>query len=176
MLGFKLKRILFVFISLLSCNSIAKPNTMQFLGATSNQTCIIEVNGSSSNPVVLLETVTVNDLVLPASYAGEKWFELSLRDCIPLQADDVYLTKLVGNATSEGNLINAAGDAENVALQLLNSNKEPIELYQPAVLEIDMPTGANKGKLRLGVRYLSEEGNATAGSVISNLQYLVTYN
>ncbi|NAW70376.1 hypothetical protein CAG53_03815 [Vibrio sp. V26_P1S5P106] len=160
----------------LSSGVFARHNTLRIMGSTSNQTCTIEVNGSTRNPIVLLEAVMVNRLFKPDSYFGEKWFDLALRECLPQQIEEVYLTQLAGDTTEAGNLKNTGGDAQNVELQVINHKRERIDLSTPPLLEVVLPAGQTEGRLTLGIRYFSERGDATAGSVLSSIQYLVSYN
>ncbi|WP_158012912.1 fimbrial protein [Salinivibrio kushneri] len=163
-----------VVVSLVFSQS-ANANKVRLLGATTNQTCVIEVNGSSSNPVVLLPTVAIDKLLTPSSIAGETWFEFSLRDCIPSQARNVYVTRLIGEASTEGNLVNSNGSAKNVVLQLMASSGIPIDINDLASVELNVVPEQGNANISIGVRYLSEKGSATSGSIVSRIQYLVTY-
>jgi Fimbrial protein. len=155
------------------CQTVAA-NTVDIFGATTTQTCTVEVDGTNNNTIIFLPIVAIEDLQNPASAAGETWFEFSLRGCISSRLEDVYVTKLIGETSAGGNLANN-GSANNVVLQLMSSDKAPIDLNRVPSLELDTNPNLGEAKTELGVRYLTEQGNATSGSIIANLEYLITY-
>ena len=83
---------------------------------------------------------------------------------------------LGNNITTAGNLGNT-GTATNVALQLLDSvGGTSINLTAGSAVEgLNVAAGADSASHDFAVQYISETGSATAGRVISSVQYAVSY-
>lgn len=156
-------------------------NTIQFQGEVTDQTCAVTVNGNASSPTVLLPTVSTADLATAGNTAGETHFTIGLSGCTaPTTAARAINTVFVGNqVTTDGNLGNT-GTATNVALQLF----DPAVAAKRFVLSsssgyaapgLSLAVGATSASYDFGVRYISENGSATAGSVLGSVQYAVSY-
>lgn len=158
----------------------AGPNTINFQGEVTSQTCEVAVNGNASNPVVLLPTVSTAALTDAGSKAGETTFKLGVTGCDGTATNSN--TKFVGNLVdAAGNLGNAtgAGYASNVALQLLTSSGGTAinlnDVTSSTVPGVVLADGETEGSVEYAVQYYSKVGAATAGSVIGSVQYSVIY-
>lgn len=67
--------------------------------------------------------------------------------------------------------------ARNVAIQLIDPRGTPIRMSGGSVEVpgITLATGATSASQDLSAQYITEEGQATAGSVIASAQYAITY-
>ncbi|MGI2091066.1 fimbrial protein [Shewanella oncorhynchi] len=158
--------------------SVQANNTITFLGEVSDQTCEVAINGNAANPSVLLPTVSTAQLATAGSVAGETPFTISVSGCTvnATQALPIKTVFLGNNITTAGNLGNT-GTATNVALQLLDSvGGTSINLTAGSAVEgLNVAAGADSASHDFAVQYISETGSATAGRVISSVQYAVSY-
>lgn len=152
-------------------------NTITFNGEVTDQTCSVMVNGNDSNPIVLLETVAAAQLEEAGSTAGAKTFSVGITGCTAPQAQVDVTTVFVANGvTDNGNLL-STGTAENVALQIMDTEGNPVNLSSEANLSgLVLEADSTSASAEFGVAYISENGNATPGSVTGALQYSVVYN
>ena len=159
----------------------AAPNTINFQGEVTSQTCQVTVNGNPGDPTVLLPTVPATALSAANSTAGATTFTVAVSGCVaPFETTQPIDTVFVGNlVTTAGNLGNT-GTATNVALQLLDpaAPGSPFDLsaaggvHAPGLVVQDGETTASHD---FAVRYISESGGATAGSVLGSVQYSISY-
>jgi major type 1 subunit fimbrin (pilin) len=159
----------------------AGPNTINFQGEVSDQTCQVAVNGNPANPTVLLPTVPATSLAGAGNTAGQTTFTVAVSDCMaPVSTTQAINTVFVGNqVTAAGNLGNT-GTATNVALQLLDpaAPSTPFDLSAAggvAAPGLTLADGETSASHDFAVQYISEEGGATAGSVLGSVQYSVSY-
>jgi len=151
-------------------------NTITFQGEVAAQTCSVAVNGNANNPVVLLPTVSQSELDVLGKSAGETEFTVSVSGCATSpSAQAINTTFMPNTVTGSGNLTNT-GTATNVSLQLLDPQAgAPFNLTgghsAPGLVVAANETTASH---QFAVRYFAE-GAATPGSVISAVQYAVTY-
>ena len=158
--------------------SVQANNTISFAGEVSDQTCEVAINGNAATPLVLLPTVSTVELATAGAVAGETPFTLSVSGCT-VNATKALPIKTVfysNNITAGGNLVNT-GSATNVALQILESvGGAGIDLtIGNAIDGLNVAAGESSASHDFAVRYISETGSATAGRVISTVQYLITY-
>ncbi|WDU65082.1 fimbrial protein [Pseudomonas poae] len=165
-----------------SLSFAAGTNTITFKGQVSSQTCKVSVNGDQANPLILLPTVSSSALSAKGSTAGETTFTIALRDCTAPTTDAQKINVMFGtnNVTSAGNLANTSGDAKNVALQLLPApgSATPVVLSSTGTTTVDGLTLAlnqTSTSHDYAVRYISEAGSATTGSVGAQVQYSFSY-
>ncbi|KAG8155459.1 fimbrial protein [Burkholderia catarinensis] len=156
-------------------------NTIQFQGEVTDQTCTVAVNGNASSPTVLLPTVSTADLATAGGTAGETRFTIGLSGCTaPTTAARAINTVFVGNqVTTNGNLGNT-GTATHVALQLLDPDNAttPFNLSGAsgyAAPGLSLAVGDTSASHDFAVRYITENGSATAGSVLGSVQYAINY-
>ncbi|RQH04730.1 fimbrial protein [Paraburkholderia dinghuensis] len=174
------KQFLVLALAAVPAFAFAAPNTINFQGEVTDQTCQVSVNGNPGNPTVLLPTVPATALSGAGSTAGQTTFTVAVSDCMaPVSTTQAINTVFVGNlVTTAGNLGNT-GTATNVALQLLDpAGGAPFDLtaaggvYAPGLeLQADETAAAHD----FAVQYISETGAATAGTVLGSVQYSVSY-
>lgn len=155
----------------------ASQNTITFKGQVSDQTCQVSVNGNSSSPIVLLPTVASNELASANATAGETLFTIDLSGCTAPASDLAIKTSFLGaNVTAAGNLGNA-GTATNVAIQLLDgAGGTAVSLNGiTSVAGLTLKTGETTASHDFAVRYISETGSATPGTVSATAQYALDY-
>lgn len=161
--------------------AFAAPNTINFQGEVTDQTCQVTVNGNPSDPTVLLPSVPATSLAAANSTAGQTTFTVAVSGCMaPVSTSQAISTVFVGNqVTTAGNLGNT-GTATNVALQLLDpaTPGTPFDLSPAsgfAAPGLVLAEGETSASHDFAVRYVSEAGGATAGSVLGSVQYSVSY-
>jgi len=156
-------------------------NTITFEGEVTDQTCKVQINGQS-DPVVLLPTVPTTELQAPGSTTGLTPFTLTLTHCTAPQSDTPLSVKfLARGVTSAGNLRNLANDhaAEHVSIQLTedDSGSNPIHLTSGPV-KVDglvLKAGQTDVSHTYAARYITSDGNATAGAVQAVVEYVISY-
>ncbi|CND31605.1 fimbrial protein [Yersinia pseudotuberculosis] len=152
-------------------------NTIKFQGEVAEQTCMVDINGTANTPVVLLPTVSTSNLNQVNAVAGKTNFTINLTGCnIAIQDTQISSIFQGMNVTSGGNLGNI-GTARNVAIQLIDPRGTPIRMSGGSVEVpgITLATGETSASQDLSAQYITEEGQATAGSVIASAQYAITY-
>lgn len=173
----KICLVIFLFFPFL----IFAANTITFTGEVTDQTCQVEVNGSSS-PIVILDSVPITALNAVAQVAGATPFTLSLTNCAASTSTDETFRTLFQtmNATAAGNLPNTAtGGAQGVSLQLLDSvGGNPIVLSSGAVVQggnIVLKKGDTSASKDFAVQYYAETSGVTAGAVTGAVTYTIRY-
>ncbi|PCE65467.1 hypothetical protein B6G00_15970 [Salinivibrio sp. YCSC6] len=160
-------------------------------GYVTNQTCSATVNGKEGNVVVNLDSVEADKLKEPGSTAGRKLFDIGVKGCIPASSPQVFRiklepynitgpTKINENGDEYRELIGNRGDAENVQLQMVAfPEKDDQIVAYPSLINngtyLLVKEGETSASQKLGVEYISHEGNAGPGSVIGLVQYAVQY-
>ncbi|WP_131825915.1 fimbrial protein [Salinivibrio kushneri] len=180
--------------TLISFSSQAS-NELTIDGYVTNQTCSATVNGKEGNVVVNLDSVEADKLKEAGSTAGRKLFDIGVKGCIPSSSPQVFRIKLepynitgptkineVGdeNGVEYRELIGNRGDAKNVQLQMVAfpGKDEQIVAYPNLINNgtyLLVKKGETSARQKLGVEYISHEGNAGPGSVVGLVQYAVQY-
>ncbi|ATV17975.1 fimbrial protein [Pseudomonas syringae pv. theae ICMP 3923] len=158
----------------------AGSNTISFKGQVSSQTCKVSVNGDQANPLILLPTVSTSALNAANSTAGETAFTIALKDCTAptTAAQNVNVVFASTNVSTSGNLLNTSGTAKNVALQLLKDpggSAIPLSNGTATVPGLVLALNQTEASHDYAVRYISEAGAATTGSVGAQVQYSFSY-
>ncbi|WP_338726327.1 fimbrial protein [Shewanella baltica] len=173
----KLTLSILVLSALFGVNAQAN-NTITFLGEVSDQTCEVAINGNAANPTVLLPTVSTAELATAGAVAGETPFTISVSGCTvnATKALPIKTVFVANNVTAGGNLGNT-GTATNVALQILDSvGGTGVNLTTGSTVDgLNIAAGANSASHDFAVQYISEAGSATAGRVVSAVQYAISY-
>lgn len=157
----------------------ASQNTIRFQGEVNAQTCNVDVNGSSGSPIVLLPTVSTGKLALASSYAGATPFTINVSGCQAPASDNqaINLVLAGNNITTSGNLENT-GTAKNVELQLLESvGGKSIDLSSgsASVSGMQLAKGSTSTSRDFAVQYFTPTGSVSAGTVLSSVQYAISY-
>ena len=169
-------------ISALSLTGLAFAAQITFQGEVNDQTCQVRVNGQE-NAIVLLPTVSTAELGAANATAGVTPFTVSISGCKPHDKDAALKIKtnfLGRSVTATGVLINTASTnaATKVGLQLMDKDAggTPIKLNGvTAVAGLELPKDQTRAAQKFAVRYISEEGGATAGAVSAIVDYSITY-
>ncbi|MCG9966234.1 fimbrial protein [Shewanella cutis] len=154
-------------------------NIITFKGEVATQTCIVDVNGSNSQPLVLLPTIAASDLPDVGATAGGTAFKISVTGCIvDTVKDQPIKTVFVANQLTAGGNLKNTGTATNVALQILTG---------PGGTKVDL-TGSvgtaglvvkkneNAASHEFVVQYVRDGvGMIDPGSVVSTVQYAISY-
>lgn len=152
------------------------PNTINFKGEVSSQTCKITVNGEASSPVVLLPDVANTDFAGVGSAVGDTNFSIDLAGCNTslTSAKAVFVGNNVVQAS--GNLGNT-GTATGVSIQLSNGNGgAALDFNAPDVAsDIATISGTGTATLPFTAKYYAEEASVTAGTVIASTQFAINY-
>lgn len=151
-------------------------NTVRFMGEVSEQTCDININGSSTSPIVLLPTVSDSQLASSGSTTGDTPFTVTLSGCGGTQASNAGIV-FVANDIDGANLKNTAttSAATNVAIQLMDGSNAMDFTGNKAQTSTQSVGGANTTvTYDLAARYYAT-GQATPGAVEAQAQFAVTY-
>lgn len=137
-------------------------NTIRFQGEVNAQTCHVDVNGASGSPVVLLPTVSTNQLANASARAGATSFTVNISGCqAPTAGDQIINLVLAGNnVTPSGNLGNT-GSAKNVELQLLDSvggKKIDLSSGSASVEGMLLTRGSTSASRNFAVQYYTPTG------------------
>lgn len=165
-------------LSLAYAASVNANNTVKFLGEVSTQTCTVDINGISSNPMILLPTVPASALAVQGGTAGATKFTVNLTGCTSEgTATTIKTVFLANNVTANGNLGNT-GSATDVSINLLDSNgSTPLDFTSgfATTSAMTLASGATSTSQELTAQYYAESTSVSAGSVITSAQYAITY-
>ncbi|MBW1251457.1 fimbrial protein [Pantoea allii] len=167
-------------VSLLSFNTFAaSQNTIRFQGEVNAQTCNVNINDATGSPIILLPTVSTASLNAAKSTAGKTPFTINLTGCVAPAAGTtqaININLAGNNISSTGDLLNT-GTATNVALRLLDSSDKTINLSggTATVNGMSLASGSTSASQNFSVEYYSDSGSAGAGTVLSSVQYSVSY-
>ncbi|WP_233861915.1 fimbrial protein [Paraburkholderia adhaesiva] len=152
-----------------------------FQSGVADQTCRISVDGDAARLSVLLPPVSATELTTAGDTAGHTAFALTISDCIvALAIPQAISTAFVGDVVTAGGNLGGSGSATNVSLQLLDpaSSADPVDFTASGGIHVTNPTlqdGSTSASHDLAVQYITEEGSASAGSVLNSVQYRMTY-
>ncbi|MBS0041125.1 type 1 fimbrial protein [Shewanella sp. M16] len=172
----KLTLSVLVLSGLFAANAQAN-NTITFQGEVSDETCEVAINGNTGNQTVLLPTIPATALAAVSATAGETSFTISVSGCSAAASALPIDTVFVGSSvTSNGNLGNT-GSAQGVSIQLLDAVAgSPVDLTNGAsVTGLNVAIGETSASHDFAVQYYAEDATVIAGSVISSVQYAISY-
>lgn len=116
-----------------TCSNECKIN-VTFQGVYNDETCNISVNSGTYSETVLLPTISTTSLQANGSEAGNKEFDITLKDC---PSDRVVAVTFVNNMSmvdsTTGNLTNTVGTdySENVQVRIRKENGTQIVIDDP---------------------------------------------
>lgn len=159
----------------------ANTGTINFEGELTANTCDVVVDGQTANATVVLPTISVNQLDAATLTAGDTGFVMALSNCSgTLQTASAYFQSGASVDANTGRLKNLTGDATKVSLQLLDGSSAGAAAVikagsQEQVNEtIYQNVSGGSANLPYIVRYYAE-GEATPGTVVSNVVYSIQY-
>ncbi|MDR9889178.1 fimbrial protein [Pseudenterobacter timonensis] len=157
--------------------SVFADNTIKFQGEVADQTCVVDINGNASSPMILLPTVPASALVTAGSTAGTTNFTINITGCTASTSATAIKTVFVGNNLNSHGRMGNTGSATNVSLQLVDpaSPTTPLDLTgQTGSPGLNLAANATSASYDYAVQYYAE-GIAKAGSVLGSVQYAVSY-
>ncbi|MEB5981527.1 fimbrial protein [Enterobacter vonholyi] len=172
-------------ISLIPFASEAAP-TVTFQGEVTEQTCTVDINGTT-NAVVLLPTVSIKDFgaTLAASQtAGLTPFKVTVSGCTAGSSNTALKTNFLGYNVDTtygvlGNTLTGANAATGFGIQLLNggtSGSTAIALNGvTSVTGLVLPAGENTASYEFGAQYFSLGSAGTPGKITSVAEYSISY-
>jgi len=166
-------------LALLGAVQQAQASEIKFLGEVVDETCSLNINGTS-NPTILLPSISKKELAAVGQTAGEARFTLTLNGCTGGTASRTINAAFLpnGDVNNEGRLTNEApGGSSKVSLQLLDETT-PINLASGELSKVTLveegESTAGVSKV-LNVRYYAEETGVEATAVEGSVQYRISY-
>ncbi|KJY83008.1 hypothetical protein TW81_12220 [Vibrio galatheae] len=152
--------------------------SITFVGALTEPTCNVSINGQGTNATIRLPSVSARSLAAPGETAGATAFSFSLTDCVgSMNTASAFFEAGSAVDLRSGRLINS-GTANNVSLQLRDGSAlanvikvgsaEQVE----ALTYVDVSSGS--ADLTYVVEYYAEE-MTTPGVVSSTVTYSIQY-
>lgn len=169
-------------LGLASFGTYAADGTINFTGSVTDSTCSINgaASGAPADLAVTLAPVSITALSATGEVAGTSSpadLQLKLTGCGTVSKAIASFENGPNVDQSSGNLVNVGGTAQNVQVQLLNSQMKPINILtsQNNTLDTDgtvMTAGA--GTLQYYAQYFATNA-AVAGTVNASVQYTLQY-
>ncbi len=172
-----MKMLPILLVTLLPLSAMAAP-TVTFQGEVTAQTCQLSLNGETDG-VVLLPTVSTNELPTAGTAAGLTPFTISVTGCTAASTETHIAVKFLGHdVTATGYLGNkaAANAASNVSVMLSSEDgTNPIHLNGvTSVPGLVLPPNQSSASHRFAAQYVAE-GAVTAGAVTAVAEYTLSY-
>jgi len=156
-------------------SAFAADGTITINGKVTDNTCVV-TTPQGKNLTVTLPTVSKLSLADAGETAGRTPFTLGLSNC---KVNDIVGTYFEPGPTVDfaTGLLNNAGSATNVKVQLLGDNNKPIKVLAGPQANSQFVTIANEDG-SADLNYYAEyyaTGAATSGDVTTSVQYTITY-
>lgn len=154
-------------------SAFAADGTITINGLVTDNTCVV-TTPEGGDLTVTLPTVSQTSLATAGTTAGRTPFTLGLSNC---KAGDVVGTYFEPGATVDfaTGLLNNAGDAKNVKVQLVGDNNSPIRVLAGPQTNSQFVTVADtSANLNYYAEYYAT-GAAEAGTVNTSVQYTIIY-
>ncbi len=152
-------------------------------GMITDTTCDISVNNGANDAIVTLPTVSTSVLTAAGNTAGSVPFSIALTNCgTGSSKASTWFESGESVDNASGRLNNTAGSAANVQVELLNKDLMPIraggtagsQSAAAANNDVAVDISQGSGTLNYYARYYAT-GAATAGTVMSRVQYTIVY-
>jgi len=149
---------------------------IKFNGGVIAQSCVVDINGDGASGTVSMVRATQAELAGADERAKDTPFAVTVGTVgTPCTAPAVKLVFQGDNVNGQGRLNNTATDgAENVELVLKDSSGDDIDLSTNGNTETVTPDGTGVAVINLSSEYHAT-GAATAGDVVSSVEYQVAY-
>lgn len=156
-------------------SAFAADGTITINGKVTDNTCVV-TTPQGKNLTVTLPTVSKLSLAEAGKTAGRTPFTLGLSNC---KVNDIVRTYFEPGPTVDfaTGLLNNAGSATNVKVQLLGDSNKPIKVLAGPQANSQFVTVANadgSADLNYYAEYYAT-GQATSGDVTTSVQYTITY-
>lgn len=147
-------------------------------GELTSNTCDVSGNGQGNNFTVTLPTLSASALSAAGATAGATGFNIALTNCTPDTGNVHTFWEYGANTLADGSLKNN-GTATKVSVQLLdyNGTEQLLDLSKAdgAQGSQNVAISGGKASLQYAARYFSSAGGAGAGTVATNVTYLIVY-
>ncbi|KRE96628.1 hypothetical protein ASG87_16730 [Frateuria sp. Soil773] len=159
----------------------ADDGTINIDGRVLAQSCKVEnnANGTAATINVHLPWVYAPTLNAAGSTTGDTAFPIHITDCdAALTSVKTYFSGANIDTTTGYLKQTTSGGANNVQIQLLNSDNSAITLNGgDATAQNSKPVTMSNGAATLNyvARYISPQGSATPGAVTSSVQFTLVY-
>lgn len=172
-------------MGVVSLSVMANNGKIRFEGRVTDTTCVVDVNGQGDDALVKLPDVSTKLLDADKKTAGRTFVNFTLTGCTlanGITQAGVFF-RAGDSINTAGRLDNTevgVGGARNVELQILNTDRDPMDLSkgsgeQNATLEIiSGPAGAGTAIIKHYVEYYAT-AQAGPGLVKSNVEYEIDY-
>ncbi|MCY1274147.1 S-fimbrial protein subunit SfaG [compost metagenome] len=146
---------------------------INFTGRVLDTTCVVDAGSTNMN--VRLPDIDKTQLAGSNSSAGITAFSIRVTGCDASPDAALVSARFIpdGNVNAAGNLVNS-GTATNIAIQLLDKDKNAINIQTDQYLSAEPASGASID-LKYWARYFSELGNAGAGDVSAMANFELIY-
>ncbi|MEZ3501477.1 fimbrial protein [Pantoea sp. KPR_PJ] len=153
----------------------ASDGTVNFTGNIDSQTCTVSVNGGTNTGTVTLPKIAAAVLANAGQTAGETRFTIDLKDC-STQTGNVYAYFEQGANVNENGRLTNTGSAQNVELQLRDSNEAVINVGSTEQSTSPVTGALSEGAASLiySAEYFATD-KASAGTVVSSVTYSINY-
>jgi major type 1 subunit fimbrin (pilin) len=157
-------------------NTYAADGTITINGQIADSSCVISGPTTNGDFAVKLPTISKANLSADGDTAGRTPFSITVSDCDGTAVSTFFDAGMNLNATT-GNL-DSTGTAENVQIQLLGENSNPINLAQNNVSGQDnsqwVTLKGNSATLNYAAQYYAT-GAVKVGDVSTQVQYSIIY-
>ncbi|MEJ0230739.1 fimbrial protein (plasmid) [Klebsiella michiganensis] len=164
---------------ILSVNANAADGTITISGEVTDTTCDIAVNGGTADATVTLPTVSASTLTTSGETAGTTPFSIALSGCsgTTLNTATTWFESGSNVDSTTGRLTNT-GTAENVQVQLLNSDLGTIVAGGTSGStdqnDVAVDISGGSGTLNYYAQYYAL-GASSAGTVLTSVDYTIVY-
>jgi major type 1 subunit fimbrin (pilin) len=169
-------------LAMLSHSAFAvEAGTLNFEGQVTAATCNVGVNGGTAIATITLPTVSTVALAAPGSTAGRTFVTMDLTGCTPATGNVHVFFEASPQITVDGRLANqtpVGAGAENVEIQMLNSNSGVIDLAKPDGGQNSVSQAISSAGTATLTHYAQYYAIAqsTPGLVTAQLEYVLSYN
>lgn len=154
--------------------AMADTDTITFNGLVVEDTCKTTLTGGASATAVTLPTVPTTALTTAGNTAGQTPFSLSVAGCSATATGGIHYTLTPSAYASNDNLLANTGTATYVGVEILEGSN-PIAFAGAPHQTDNVTLNSGAGSVSLAARY-NATGTATAGTVISALNWTLVYN
>jgi len=162
--------------------ALAVDGTIDFTGEITANTCTVQIdNNSTGSGIVTLPTISASAMPTPNSVVGTTAFNIMLSNC-SIATDTTVSAYFEPGAytTATGRLAQShPSGADNVEIQLLNSEQNIINTMGEAGNQNDTAVAMNTGETSATLTYYAQyfsTGVVTPGPVTSQVSYSIIYD
>ncbi|GJG98154.1 fimbrial protein [Cupriavidus pauculus] len=156
--------------------AFASEGTITFQGEITDQTCTISSSAGGKDFTVVLQRVSASSLGATGDTSGDTAFSIILTNCSPDSGPVRTHFEAGSTVNAEGRLMQQAGTATNVEIQLLNGDSTVIKAGDAVASQNSKPATIASGSATLPyiARYYATDA-VTPGTVTSYVTYSLAY-